>query len=467
MCQLEVDFFDVFLDAGNVLVRLVLVEFQDTCHLDFHQAEDVFLRYFTHEHRIERSQAFVDVFTSGIHVLGLFEFLILVDAFFDEDFFERGEVQAFEQFSPTDFKLFAEESEGIVCRLPEHIAYGEEMRLLLVDDTTVGRDAHLAIREGVERIQCLVRRYARGEMDEDFYLFGSQILYLANLDFPLFAGFHDGVAHRWDGLPEWNFGDGKRLVVYFIDFGTNLHHTTTFAVVVLRHVDGTTCLEVGIELELLLAQIGDGGIAKLVEVVRKNLGGQTDGNPFHSLSEEERKLDGKRDGFFVSSVVGSLPFGGLRIEHHIEGKFRETRFDVTRSSCPVAREDVPPVSLAIYQQILLSELHQGIADRSIAVGVELHGVPHDVRHLVVASVVQTLHGVEDASLNGLQSVVDVGDGTFQDNVGGIVQKPVLIHAGELVFHAFFLGVGGFIIRMLVFFFKVFVAHIYLISLMFS
>ena len=271
MCQLEVDFLDVFLDAGNVLVRLVLVELQDAGHLDFHEAEDVFLRHFTHEHRIERSQAFVDVFASGIHALGLFEFLVLVDAFFDEDFFERGEVQAFEQFSPTDFKLLAEESEGIVCRLPEYIANGEEMRLLLVDDTTVGRDAHLAIREGVECIQCLVRRYARGEMDEDFYLFGSQILYLANLDFPLFAGFHDGVAHRWDGLPERNFGDGKRLVVYFIDFGTNLHHTTTFAVVVLRHVDGTACLEIGIELELLLAQIGDGGIAKLVEVVRKNL----------------------------------------------------------------------------------------------------------------------------------------------------------------------------------------------------
>ena len=93
--QLEVYFLDFFLDAGNVFLGLILVELQDAGHLDFHEAEDIFLSYLAHELRIVRSQAVVDVCTSGIHVLGLFEFLVLVDTFFDENLFQRSEVQGF------------------------------------------------------------------------------------------------------------------------------------------------------------------------------------------------------------------------------------------------------------------------------------------------------------------------------------------------------------------------------------
>ena len=79
-------------------------------------------------------------------------------------------------------------------------------------------------------------------------------------------------------------------------------------------------------------------------------------------------------------------------------------------------------------------------------GVELHGVAHDVGHLVVASVFHAAHGVQDASLHGFQSVHDVGHGAFQNDVRGIVQKPVLVHAAQLVFHVLVFGVGGFVVR---------------------
>ena len=39
--------------------------------------------------------------------------------------------------------------------------------------------------------------------------------------------------------------------------------------------------------------------------------------------------------------------------------------------------------------------------------------------------------MEYASLDWLQSVFDMGNGALQDNVGGIVEKPVLVHAGKL------------------------------------
>ena len=88
VCQLEVDFFDFLLDAGDVLVGLVLVELQDALHLDFQQTEDVLLGHFAHKLRIVWSEAVVDVCAGSIHVVRLFELLVLIDAFFDEDFFQ-------------------------------------------------------------------------------------------------------------------------------------------------------------------------------------------------------------------------------------------------------------------------------------------------------------------------------------------------------------------------------------------
>ena len=79
--------------------------------------------------------------------------------------------------------------------------------------------------------------------------------------------------------------------------------------------------------------------------------------------------------------------------------------------------------------------------------VELHGVSHDVRHLVVATVVHTLHRVEDASLHGFQSVAQVGHGSFEDHVRGVIQEPVLVHAAEVVYGCCIESVHGFIVGM--------------------
>ena len=162
-------------------------------------------------------------------------------------------MQAFEQFSLADFQFLAEKSEGIVCRFLQYIAHGEEVRFLLVDDTAVRRDAYLTVGERIERIQCLVRRYAWSQMHEDFHLGRSQVFHFANFDFSLFAGFYDRVAYTCDGLSERDFGYGECLVVHLVYLGSDFHHTTTFAVVVAGYINGTTGLEVRIELEFLLA----------------------------------------------------------------------------------------------------------------------------------------------------------------------------------------------------------------------
>ena len=50
----------------------------------------------------------------------------------------------------------------------EHIAHGEEARLIVLDDTAVGRDVDLAVAEGIECVHGLVGRGSGSQMDEDW-----------------------------------------------------------------------------------------------------------------------------------------------------------------------------------------------------------------------------------------------------------------------------------------------------------
>ena len=93
----------------------------------------------------------------------------------------------------------------------------------------------------------------------------------------------------------------------------------------------------------------------------------------------------------------------------------------------------------------MTQLHQGVADGGVAVRVELHGVAHNVCHLVIPPVVHALHRVHDAALHGLEAVLNVGYGTLQDYVRGVVQKPVLVHSAQVVHHCCVKSVHRFIV----------------------
>ena len=135
-----------------------------------------------------------------------------------------------------------------------------------------------------------------------------------------------------------------------------------------------------------------------------------------SLRQQQWELHRQSDRFLVSAVVRRLPLGYFRAEKYLKGKFREARLDVTGSCSAIASEHVSPVSLTVNEQVFLSESHERIAYGCVAVRVELHCVSDDVRHLVVASVVESLHGVQYSSLHRLQAVHDVWHGTLQVHV---------------------------------------------------
>ena len=146
------------------------------------------------------------------------------------------------------------------------------------------------------------------------------------------------------------------------------------------------------------------------------------------MGEDEGELRRQGHGFLVAAIVAGRPGRGLGIEKDLVGEFGKARLDVARRGGGVTGEDVAPVPLGLHDEFLLPHVDEGVTDGLVAVGVILHRVADDVGHFIEAAVVLFLQRMEDAPLHGLQSIVDVRDGAFKDDVTGILQKPFGIHA---------------------------------------
>ena len=430
VCQIVVDLFEFGLDARNEFVGLRLVELQNARHLDFEQAQQVVAGHFAHEIFFERFETPVDVQQRRINVGRILIGFVFIDALVDEDAFQRSEHHALEQFAAANLQLATQEVGGVRHIRAQHLAHRHKTRRVGVDDTAVGRNAHFAIRKRIERIERLVARHAGGEMNENFDLLGREVLDLTNLDAPLIGRLLDAFAQRVHRFAVGQFGDRNGFAVAFFHPCTHLDTTAAQSVVVARHVDETARLEVGKEVELFPAQAGDGRITEFAEVVRQDFRTQAHGDTFRSLRQEQGKLHRQRHRFLIAAVIREFPLRRFGIEQHIEGKLRQSSFDVTRSGRVVSREDVTPRTLAVDEQILTPHLRERIDDRRVAVRVKLHRFARNIRHLVVAAVVHALHRVENAALHRFQTVVKVRNGALQNHIGSIVQKPVLVHPGE-------------------------------------
>ena len=154
--QVLVDALDLVLDAGNEFVALVLAELRNALHLDFQQAQDVFLAHLADKLRIERGKPFVDVFAKGIAGGGVLKGFSFVDALLDEDALQGGKEQLFFQFGLAYLQFLAQQFLRALNRMLQHIAHRQEARLMVFDDTAVGRNVDFAVRERIQGIEGFV-----------------------------------------------------------------------------------------------------------------------------------------------------------------------------------------------------------------------------------------------------------------------------------------------------------------------
>ena len=106
--------------------------------------------------------------------------------------------------------------------MPEDIADGQEAGLVVLNDAAVGRYAHFAIREGIERIDRLVGRDAGGEVYQYLDMLRRVVVHLLYLYLPFIVCLEDGVDDRGGGSPIGNLGDDERLAIYLPYLRANL-----------------------------------------------------------------------------------------------------------------------------------------------------------------------------------------------------------------------------------------------------
>ena len=423
------DLLHLLFDGEDALVHGFHVEFGYLAHGLVHEAVDVF----HHDRPAERP--FVGLHRPQRILLllvpaGLVLLENLVDAVLEVDALQRGVVPVALELVEADLQLVQEYVAGVVCAVFEDFVHGQELRLVVHNDAGVRGEVALAVRECIQRVYGLVGGHVAGQVDEDFDLVGGHILYLLDFYLALVLGFENGLYEVLGVFAVGDFGDGDGALVDFFDFGAHLHPAAPLALHILRAVGRAAGREVGVELERLAFEYGHGGVQEFVEVVRENLGGETHADAVGALGEQQREAHGELRGLVVAAVVGFHRRGHLGVEHHFLCEFAEARLDVTGSGVGVAGEDISPVTLAVHGEAFLSEGHEGAEDGLVAVRVELHSLSHDVGDFGVGAVVDAVHSVQNPALHGLEAVHDMGHGPVENDVGSIVQVPVLEHPGQ-------------------------------------
>ena len=321
----------------------------------------------------------------------------------------------------------------------QDFADAHEVRFLVHDDAGVRRDRHFAVGERVQRVDRPVGRLVVADVNYDLDLVGRIVVDLLDFDLAFVVRADDRILDRLGGRAERNFGDRQRPFVDLVDPGAHFDRSAAQSVVIARYVGQPPGRKIRVNFEVAAPEVGDARVDQFVEVMWQDFRCQSDRDALDSLGQQQREFDRQRYRFLIPPVVRQHPFGDFRVEHHVQREFRQPRLDVTRGGGSVAGQHVAPVSLAVDQQVFLPELHQRVTDRGVAVRVVLHRRPDDVRHFVVPAVVQFLHRVQDAPLHRLQPVFDMRHGAFEDHVRCVIQKPVLVHAGQFAPVGFVVG----------------------------
>ena len=328
------------------------------------------------------------------------------------------------EFAVADVELALEQGEELADVGAEDFGDGAFAGTVVFDDDHVGRDLAFALGECVEACDGLLGIGARDQGDEDFDLVGRGVL--DGLDGHLLAarGLLDGGDERLGGLAEGDFADGDDVGAPGLDSGAG--GDAPVAVAVLREVEETAGLEVGEHLEGLVLDDRDLGFEQFDEVVRENERREADGDALGAEHEQQRKLRGQQQGFLIAPVVAGDELRRLLVEDLVAGELGEAALDVARRGGAVAGVDVAEVALALDEVALVGEVHERFADGGVAVGVVLHRVADDVGHLDEAPVVLLVERVEDAPLDGLESILDGRDRAVADRVGGELEE-VAVH----------------------------------------
>ena len=424
----------------DLFLGLLDVELGDFADGFFSQFQHIFARNLAFEALLVGAEGLVHL----VHLLVPRPAVALlhhfIDTLLEEYLLQTHPVPAVLQLGELYLELLLQQSARTHRTVAQYLARCHEHRLVVHNHAGLRREADLARCERVQRVYRLVRAHAGGQIDHNLDLGGGVVVHLLYLDFAFLVCLDDAVDQhiRRHGVGQLGDHDGLALLVV-VHARTDAQPAALSAVVVAADVDQPARREVGIYLELLLAQHFHARFQQFAEVIRQDHRRQRHRNAARALCQQQGELDGQRHGLFLASVVRRLPLRGLRVEDHLLGELRQAGLDVAAGGGIVAGEYVAPVTLAVDEEVFLSEVDQCVLDAGVAVRMVLHRVAHDVGHLGEPSVVGLLHGMQYSALHGLQPVVDIRHRTVQNHIARIVNPIVLEHPFKRERRPLFLG----------------------------
>ena len=123
-------------------------------------------------------------------------------------------------------KLHPKKVLGVLGAVSEHVIHIEELRLLVHDDAGIRRNRNLAVREGIERIDGLVRRHVVREMNQDFHLVRGQVVNFLYLDLALVLCLEDGIDDNMGCFTIRYLADSQCVFVYFVYLRPDFHNSS-------------------------------------------------------------------------------------------------------------------------------------------------------------------------------------------------------------------------------------------------
>ena len=200
----------------------------------------------------------------------------------------------------------------------------------------------------------------------------------------------------------------------------------------------------------------DDAVADLGEIVGRDVRGHADGDAVAAVDEEVGELRGQDLGHGQALVVVRDEVDRFLVDvgHELVGQLLQPDLGVAhgRRGVAVDRAEVAlPVDEEVAQAEVLGHPDERVVGGLVAVGMEFaDDVADDAGRLLVGLVVvraALVHGVEDAAVDRLEAVLDVGDGPADDDAHGVVEvRPahLLLEAddGEVLFRLFRFAVHG-------------------------
>jgi hypothetical protein len=173
------------------------------------------------------------------------------------------------------------------------------------------------------------------------------------------------------------------------------------------------------------------GIHQLAQVVRRDGGRHSHGDARRSVGQEIGEAGWEHHRLVDVAIEVGHEVDGLAVdvlEHRLRQRM-ETGLGVAVGGCGVA-VDGAEVSLSVHQRVtqrkVLGHAHQGVVDGLVAMGmVVLEHLAHDAGGLGIAprgEQALLVHGVQDATVDGLQAVAHVRQRPADDDGHRVVEK---------------------------------------------